>query len=54
MNGEIDYLLNDSERLILLIEGENNADRKEALSKNIEEMRRILGGQSESKPKSPC
>ncbi len=42
MNGEIIYLLNDSERLILLIEGNNNADRKETLSKNIEEIRRIL------------
>ena len=41
MNGEITYLLNDSERLILLIEGENNSEAKEALIKNIEEIRRI-------------
>ncbi len=41
MNGEITYLLNDCERLILLVEGEDNAEVKEALSKNIEEIRRI-------------
>ena len=52
MNGEIIYLLNDSERLILLIEGDNNAERKDALSRNIEELRRILSGQSENDPES--
>ena len=41
MNGEIAYLLNDSERLILLIEGEKNDRAKEELTKNIEEIRRI-------------
>ena len=42
MNGELTYLLNDSERLILLIEGDSNDDRKDALTKNVEEIRRIL------------
>ena len=41
MDGELTWLLNDCERLILLIEGENNNGKKDALSKNMEEIRRI-------------